>query len=518
MVDKLRAGLHLSSALDLRSLALFRIALGWVTLSEFVSRWGDLPAFYAPDGILPLDALGPMPPIFLQLFLHPVTEPWTAGFIWVGIAAGLLLAVGCRPRLMAAICAFLLVSLNHRNELVLHLADRLQVLFLLWACLLPIGARWSADAIRSGGRSRDGRELPDPFLSIAAVGLHLQVAVVYFTTGMLKARQSSWLDGTHLGLTLDRIEYLKAPGMILRELTLLHAPLTWTVLVMQVAGGVLLLGPWRYRRLRLGVVAGLVLLQVGMGSGLHVGLFPWVSIAGLLALIPPGTWGGAASKTTPIRPRVEPPGVPLTRAGHVVAAAMLIILVVESLNDHLQFLSDRGLIGRVPAGHNLMQRWTMFTGPAEHAGWFVVAGLTESGDTINLLRGGTPPDWSPPPDPWNDFPNYRWRILLANTLSHGTQTPRQEGYLRYVARTWNEAEPVERNVVAVSLIQLRYLPGSPAGPEGARPVVLAEIPPPGDPGPPLPSPGYFSPDPEIARLRPPDEPHSPPPATTTAIS
>ncbi len=475
LLERLRRETYRTSALDLRSLALFRIALGCVTLLDLWHRLVATPAFYSSAGILPPDAVGSLPPLPLQLFLHPATEPFTEGFIWIGIGAAVLLTAGHRPRLAAAVCAFLLVSLNHRNPQVLHLADRLQVHFLIWASLLPVGARLSVEALRAAQRGESGIGLPNPFHSVASVGLHLQVAVVYYTTGMLKARQPTWTDGSHLGLTLDRIEYLKAPGMFLRELGFLHAPLTWSVLALQVGGGILLLLPWRYLRLRLGVLAVLVLMQAGMGSSLHVGLFPWVSIAGLLALIPPGTWAGGGERVAPAFRGESSAAVPATRVGHAAAIGLLAVLVVESLNDHLQFLSEEGLVGRVPAGQNLMQRWTMFTGSVDEAGWFVVAGVTARGDTINLLRGGVSVTPDPPSDPWNDFPDYRWRILLANTLRHGTQSPWQAGYLRYMAREWNAVAPEVERIQSAALIQFRYRPGPSGGPLLARPMVLAEI-------------------------------------------
>lgn len=469
-------GVGRTSALDLRSLALFRISLGLVILADLWQRALNLQAFYGADGILPLSAVPSRPPLPFQLFTHPATDPFAAPLVALGIVAAVLFTLGFRARTMGVICWVLLASLNYRNWLLLHLADRLLLLFLLWACLLPIGARWGIDAQRKAARREAPRE--EPYFSPATLGLHLQVAVVYFTAGLLKARQPTWVDGSHLGQTLDRIEYLKAPGMMVRDLAALHVPLTWSVLALQLFGALLLVTPFRFTALRVSVVGSLVLLQLGMGSALNVGLFPWVSIAGLMALLPPGIWRNqvvGVARVPSSRPRTRGAANPRGTAGRLrdtAAVLLILIMVVETLNDHLQFGPRTGVISMVPGGWQLMQRWTMFTGPAEYGGWFVVAGITPAGDTINLLRDGQPVEWEPPPDPWNDFRGHRWRIVVANSLRYTQQPENRTDFLRFLMTEWNAGPGVVQRVTSVSLIEMRYPLETGTTPRDARPVIL----------------------------------------------
>lgn len=473
---RLWLGIGRTSALDLRSLALFRIALGLVILADLGQRAQHLQAFYGPDGILPLSAVPSLPPLPFQLFTHPAMEPFAAPLVALGVVAALLFTMGFRARTMGVICWVLLASLNYRNWLLLHLADRLFLLFLLWACLLPIGARWGIDAHRKAAR----REAPpeEPYFSPATLGLHLQVTVVYLTAGLLKARQPTWVDGSHLGQTLDRIEYLKAPGMMVRDLTVLHAPLTWSVLALQVFGAFLLLTPFRFTGLRVGVVGSLILLQLGMGSTLNVGLFPWVSIVGLVALLPPGIWKTqvvGVAQAPSLRPGTRAAATPRRIAGRLrdaVAVLLILIMAVETLNDHLQFGPRTGVISMIPGGRQLMQRWTMFTGPAEYGGWFVVAGVTPAGDTINLLRGGEPVEWEPPPDPWNDFRGHRWRIVVTNSLRYTQRPENRTDFLRFLMTEWNAGPGMAQNVISVSLIEMRYPLDPGTTPRNAQPVIL----------------------------------------------
>ncbi|CAN5777189.1 HTTM domain-containing protein [soil metagenome] len=467
-------GLSRTSGLDLRSLALFRVMLGAVATYDLVHRFQDRKAFYGLDGVLPLDAVISLPALPLRVFFLSEADPLFGTLIGIGVLAALLLTVGYRSRTMALLCWVLVASLNHRNELVLHAADRLQLLFLLWACLLPIGARWSVDAWEIARKRRTPPEESDFHFSVAAVGLHLQVAVVYFTAGMLKARHPAWLDGSHLGTTLNRIEFLNAPGMFFRDLTALHVPMTWSVLGVQLLGACLLLTPWRYTYLRVGTIGVLAALQIGMGAMLNVGLFPWVSIVGLLALIPHGFWSSVLGSNAALQGPALRRGA-FSRVRNVVAATLLLIMVVESVNDQLHIRGGGGFVGDFPSGTNFMQRWTMFTAHVETGGWFIVAGITTQGDTINLLRGPNAIDWSPPKDPWNDFPNYRWRILLANALREEWNATHREAFLRHLRSNWNLSASEDRRVQEVTLIEMRFSTESPQSLNAAEPVILARL-------------------------------------------
>lgn len=153
--------------LDLRSIALFRVALAGYTLHDLLGRLCDARALYTDAGVLPrpdLLALG---------------EPWATSLhlatgatslVVLLLAAQMLLAlyvlVGARPRLAALATFVLLGSLNSRNPLALLPGDALVVGLWLWAAFLPLGARWSLDAARSGFTPAD-----DAHRSWAAPGL-----------------------------------------------------------------------------------------------------------------------------------------------------------------------------------------------------------------------------------------------------------------------------------------------------------------------------------------------------------
>lgn len=464
---KLAEALARTSGMDLRSLALFRVGLGLVVFIDLFQRLRHFKAFYHFEGIVPPGSasIGFLP-VLDGFDAHALSLP----VLWAGLIAAALLILGRKARTMAALCWIVLAFLNSRNWMVLHLADRLVLLMLMWAVLLPIGRHWALDA-----RDRARREQRIHF-GVATVGLHLQVAVVYFTGALLKSRQPTWRDGSHLGNTIERIEYLSPVGMVLKDLTFLHTPTTWIVLYLQLFGALLLLTPWRFTHLRGVILGSLALLQLGMGTALNVGLFPWISIVGLIALVPPGVWGQAHSTKLRVTSAKSVPHRLGAYAQGSIGLLFITVMTLETLNDHLHLRSASGFVGHLPGGSNFMQRWTMFTAPASHGGWFIVPAITSQGDTINLLRDGEPPSRNPPSDPWKDFRSHRWRILIANSL-RATQIPEnRERFLRYLMEDWNDKAEPRAKVKSLELVEMRFPLQPTADPANAVPTTLASFP------------------------------------------
>ncbi len=66
-------------------------------------------------------------------------------FVIAGLLA-LLLIVGYRTRVVSLLCWVMLLSLNHRNYLILQSSDSLMLALLFWSLFLPLGARYSVDS------------------------------------------------------------------------------------------------------------------------------------------------------------------------------------------------------------------------------------------------------------------------------------------------------------------------------------------------------------------------------------
>ena len=108
--------------IDLRSLALFRIAISLVLIGDWFDRWPDLEAFYTSDGIVPIEA--PLPKVggeFHFSLLDGLTSlPMVRLAFLFGLACYVLLLIGYRTKLAHVLSLVFLVSVLSRNSLTFH--------------------------------------------------------------------------------------------------------------------------------------------------------------------------------------------------------------------------------------------------------------------------------------------------------------------------------------------------------------------------------------------------------------
>ena len=156
--------------MDVRSLAVFRMATASTLLCSLLLRLPDMEAHYSDDGIMPRDFKLEHDPGFpWSMSIHYMSGSWKvmAALFLMHIDALVFMFVGYRTRTAAIVCWLLEISLQNRNHLVLNGGDQVCRLAHLYAMFLPIGEVWSVDAwLRvkqrqtraANRRSRKGRE------------------------------------------------------------------------------------------------------------------------------------------------------------------------------------------------------------------------------------------------------------------------------------------------------------------------------------------------------------------------
>jgi hypothetical protein len=450
-----RLALRETFGLDLRSLALFRVAIAACALADLAIRATDLVAHYTDAGIAPRHEL-------LQEFaflhdrafsLHLIggsTAIQAALFGLAAVAAAALL-VGYRTRAAAIALWALTSSLQLRNLYVGAGYDALLRMSLLWACFLPLGARASVDA-----SAERPAEPSRPYLSIGSVALIVQLALVFFFAGYGKWVQPTWHDGGALARIFADDMRVTALGAALRGHTDLTALLTASIPWFEMLAPVLFLSPIARGPVRTAVVAGLVAMAAGFGLALHVGLFPFVSAASVTALLPAWFWDVAWKRLRGLvrRPMQSFEGEgPSPRPG-VISESVCAVLLAFVLFWNLGPLVAPTT--RMPAALEslggtlfLQQAWTMFAEPATRTGWLVMPGKLRSDRAVDLLAGGgrvpdldeasAPIRWTMPADFSGPYANDRWRNFIDRAV-RGTDTQRRLNlYGRYLCRTWNAA-------------------------------------------------------------------------------
>ena len=287
---------------DLRSLALFRVALGSLLLTDLVKRAFDLRAHYTDLGVLPRSELIETVSNHWNISIHNANgalEFQAALFIVHGLLA-LLLIFGYRTRLVTIGCWLLLISLHARNPLVLSGGDTLFRMLLFWGMFLPLGARFSVD--RALDPTAD--DSTHRYFSAATVGILLQVIMVYTFTVMLKGDPIWRDDHTAAYYTLSLDQYTTGFGHFLLGYPALLPGLTGATLWLELLGPFLAFIPVFNAPVRLLVVVSFLVLHLGIALTINIGLFPYISMASWLVFVPAWFWDVLTARTKS-RPRAE---------------------------------------------------------------------------------------------------------------------------------------------------------------------------------------------------------------------
>jgi hypothetical protein len=407
-------------SLDLRSLALFRIALGSVLIGDLVARAQDLRAFYTDFGVLPRHEL-------LSQFRWP--EFWSlhvlSGAAWFQVllfivagAFALMLLIGYQTRVATIASWLLLLSLQARNPYINHAGDVLLRLLLFWAMFLPLGKRFGVDALWDLDEVEGPRSAP----SIPSVAFTLQVVCVYLFAFLWKSG-TEWHNGTALEYALN-IEQMATPfGQWLLDHPALLPALTHIARYGELAIAFLLVLPWQLPRL-LAVIA-MIALQLGFGFALRVGHFPYIAIIAALALLPPVIWtrSNALSSGASSFPRDWKSvgnATPLHQGLWVRVTATAALIAILWFNfATLRWVPLPRFVESPIALLRIDQEWSMFAPrPLEPDGFYVIVGTDRSGTQrdIWLDRPADDSIWQKPTarDMNAQYPSERWAVYMMD--------------------------------------------------------------------------------------------------------
>lgn len=124
-----------------------------------------------------------------------VETPWIAAFYFGVVVAGVLTTIGLWTRVSSILFALGVVSLHHRNLLILHGGDTLMRVGLIYVALAPSGAACSFDRLLALWRGKATvPHRPVPLLGQRLV--QFNVALLYLTTVWHKRGGTYWFDGT----------------------------------------------------------------------------------------------------------------------------------------------------------------------------------------------------------------------------------------------------------------------------------------------------------------------------------
>ena len=147
----------------------------------------------AKEGLPILDLAQPLPRI--NLLSNVASTEWTAVFYVLTMAAALFAAVGLWTRIMTIALAIGMVTLHHRNLLILHGGDTALRQFLIIIAIAPSGAAVSLDRFIAVWKGK-APAIPEAITMWGQRLVQYQLALLYFTAVWYKWQGSHWRDGT----------------------------------------------------------------------------------------------------------------------------------------------------------------------------------------------------------------------------------------------------------------------------------------------------------------------------------
>jgi hypothetical protein len=449
-------------ALDTRSLATARIALGSLLLLDLALRAFDLRAHYTDDGVLPR-ALIPPGSWDVGWSLHRLGggSGFEAALFVVHALLALAMVLGWRTFWTTAGTALLTISLHGRNPLLRDGQDDLLRVLLVWATLLPWGARWSLDA--RAGKAWHPLGLPPGALLTgpAAAGFVGQLVLVYTSSAVAKLESTWWRSGDALSLALSIGRYETPLGQWLLRFPELLQVMSYAAVAFELLAPLLVLAGPR-PRWRLALVGAFWAFHISLGAMLRLGLFAPIAMAAWSALLPGTVW--------PARTEVRAVGVlatpRATRVGWAVVAPLLALVVLANAS----YLWPRGIrlepVGETARALGLQQYWSVFSPPywtqgALVDGWFSIEGNQPGGHSLELLTGGELAVTRPRMGS-DRFSNRRWRHWAAammedwprGSIQRRTVEDARLATLRWWCGDWNGRHGAER-VEVVRLVWMR---------------------------------------------------------------
>jgi hypothetical protein len=459
--------------IDTRTLAVFRIAVGLLILADLLLRARTFTFLYTDGGAVPRELAMRATPDYAFSFYFLTSDARVVAALFVLQALfALQLIVGFKTTFAMIVSFLFVVSLDHQNPFVLSHADTLFRFLTFWAIFLPLGERWSIDAIRASRPPRPS------IASLATAAILLQMTYMYLANGYHKTQSVLWVRGeaTPLIFGLDDMTYLLGDPMRNFEALLTYGGWMWYYMLL--FSWLLLLLPGNARTL---FVMMFVVVHASFAITVRIGAFPFVAIAGVLLFLQAPFWklaGSIVGRIGPLDrsirrlqaqvkgvghasatriPRIEHglqlPGPVRAMAYHsalIVATATVLVLPAAS------FLSNAGFTKVDPGG--LEQRtgdaaakigirqsqWTVFApNPRTIDRYYVFPARTSDGEIIDIYNDRPVTFDRPYQQLQRQYGTYRERFYM-NSVRRGGQTGGIPAALAdYLCAYWMESRGVE---------------------------------------------------------------------------
>ncbi len=444
--------------IDSRTLAVFRIAIGLLIIGDILARASTFTFFYTEDGVVPQELAESRTVDGAFSFFFYTQDPTIIALLFlIHALVAIQLMIGYKTTFAMILSFLFVISLDHHNPLILSHADTLFRLLCFWAIFIPLGERWSIDALQ---RDRE------PRMSVASLGtaaILLQMVYMYTINGIHKINGPLWnsREATPLIFGLDDMTYFLAGPMRQYPVMLEILGTMWYFLLVMSLLLLFLQGRSRY------AMAILIFgAHLSFTITVRIGAFGWVGMSGVMLFLPAIFWedlnalsrrltirervvapvhnalsafGERAASTLPkLQPKLSVP--PVVRDG-AFDVGMTFLIMSLFVFPTIWFLEDEDVVEweRSSVEQRIEEefrkigvrqsQWTVFApNPRTTDRWYVFPARTADGELLDVYNDRPFSFERPYDELQNIYGNYRERFYM-NTIRRAGERGSPPGYL-----------------------------------------------------------------------------------------
>jgi Vitamin K-dependent gamma-carboxylase len=460
--------------IDLRALALMRMAAAIVILIDLGIRMWHLEAFYSNTGAVPLALLFQHNWNDFAFSLHAMSGMWQFELLLflVNMYCAVMLFIGKQTRIYTFLCWIFLISLHNRNPLILQGGDDLLRMLLFWGMFLPWHKKYAVDSINSAAMQHQ-----NTLTNLAALAYVLQLVYLYSFSALLKGPEwNSDFTAVYYAFSFDQIAYPTTKLIYYYPELLKH--LTAIAYYFELLVPLLFFIPVfnsQFRLIAFFLVLGFHLFN---GSMLQIGLFFVIGIVSAIGILPMPVMDRFDKMLAQFKPKIALIFMLIDRRLSFVQVQFNKSILSPAYRKFIpQFLTSFFLIYILiwnlsnfsfmkyklndqwrSIGYllRLDQNWGMFApGVIKDNGWYILEGTLTTGKKIDLWNNGAPLSYARPRNSVYLYPNDRWRKYGENMIMQRNAYMR--GYFcNYSLRIWNEAHP-DKKINSLSVIYMYHL-------------------------------------------------------------
>jgi hypothetical protein len=292
---------------DRRTLGFTRILLGFLLCMDVIHRsaaWDDM---YSDVGVLPtwLDLQRPSMGGTFSIF-HAFSTPSELHVLGaLMFANAFCLMIGYQTKVAQILALVLQTGMNTRISMIENGGYVVNNLLVMWTVFLPLGDRFSVDALLASLKRRRERgeaelndraellpaEIERPFVSAVGLAITLQIAAIYYFNVIHKTGPQ-WKDGTAVHYVLYTDRMVTPMVALVRD----HIPnvlilfMTRSTLALEALIPIVLLQPLSRTWARRAVIASMCTLHLAFGTAMTLGPFAWSLCTFATLLFSPDDW------------------------------------------------------------------------------------------------------------------------------------------------------------------------------------------------------------------------------------